>query len=171
MTKKQGGKTPRNRLDMNASQTYFSVIFVLSTHLALIKCGLDVHRPVQHLCLLRKLDPRQNTPVRRQWPSVPPPFRFCPPSCSSRYLEPKMADIGMGGYTAHIRGYYRLLAHPTSFPGQWHPNHPIRWDEAMRLRPPQPDSPSSGSSANWALNPLYALPHPNGSAHSTPLPA
>ena len=70
-----------------------------------------------------------------------------------------------------LRGYYRLLAHPTSFPGQWHPNHPIRWDEAMRLRPPQPDSPSSGSSANWALNPLYALPHPNGSAHSTPLPA
>ena len=32
-----------------------------------------------------------------------------------------MADIGMGGYTAHIRGYYRLLAHPTSLPGQCHP--------------------------------------------------
>ena len=98
-------------------------------------------------------------------------FLVLSPSCKSRYLEPKMADIGMGGYTACIRGYYRLLAHPTSFPGQWHPYHPIRWDEAMRLRPPQPDSPSSGSSANWALNPLYALPHPNGSAHSTPLPA
>ena len=47
-------------------------------------------------------------------------------------------------------------------------NIPIRWDEAMRLRPPQPDLPSSGSSRNWALNPLYALPHPNGSAHSEP---
>ena len=77
-------------------------------------------------------------------------FLVLSPSCKSRYLEPKMADIGMGGYTACIRGYYRLLAHPTSFPGQWHPNHPVRWDEAMRLRPPQPDSPGSGSSRNWA---------------------
>ena len=171
MTKKQGGKTPRNRLDMGASRTYFSVIFVLSAHLALIERELDVNRPGQHLCSLRGLGPCQNKPVRWQWPSVPPSFWFCPPSCKSRYLEPKMADIGMGGYTAHIRGYYRLLAHPTSFPGQWHPIYPIRWDEAMRLRPPQPDSPSSGSSRNWALNPLYALPDPNGSAHSTPLPA
>ena len=34
--------------------------------------------------------------------------------------------------TAHIRGYYRLLAHPTSFLGQWHPIGLIRWGEAMR---------------------------------------
>ena len=44
-----------------------------------------------------------------------------------------MAHIGLGGYTAHIRGYYRLLAHPTSFLGQWHPIGLIRWGEAMRL--------------------------------------
>ena len=72
--------------------------------------------------------------MRWQWPSVPPSFWFCPPSCKSRYLEPKMADIGMGGYTACIRGYYRLLAHPTSFPGQWHPNHPIRGHWLTHLR-------------------------------------
>ena len=83
-----------------------------------------------------------------------------------------MAHIGLGGYTAHIRGYYRLLAHPTSFLGHWHPIDSIRWGEAMRLRPPQPDSPpGSGSSRNWAINPLYALPHPSRSAHSMSLPA
>ena len=84
-----------------------------------------------------------------------------------------MADMGLGGYTAHIRGYYRLLAHPTSFLGQWHPIGLIRWGEAMRLRPPQPDSPGSGSSRNWAISisPLYALPHPSGSAHLMSLPA
>ena len=57
LTKKQGGKTPRNRLDMGASRTYFSVIFVLSAHLALIERELDVNRPGQHLCSLRGLGP------------------------------------------------------------------------------------------------------------------
>ena len=104
-----------------------------------------------------------------RWTSLLPPSWLCPPSCSSRYLEPKMAHIGLGGYTAHIRGYYRLLAHPTSFLGQWHPIGLIRWGEAMRLRPPQPDSPGSGSSRNWAISPLYALPHPSGSACLMPL--
>ena len=57
LTKKQGGKTPRNRLDMDASQTHFSVIFVLSAHLALIQRELDVNRPGQRLCSLRGLGP------------------------------------------------------------------------------------------------------------------
>ena len=64
LTKKQGGKTPRNRLDMGASRTYFSVIFVLSAHLVLIKGEPDVHRPGQRLCLLRRLGTWQNKPVR-----------------------------------------------------------------------------------------------------------
>ena len=73
-----------------------------------------------------------------------------------------MADIGMGGYTACIRGYYRLLAHPTSFPGQWHPNNPIRWDEAVRIRGLGPSFLSSPSWVNRAEEALDASPHPNG---------
>ena len=86
--------------------------------------------------------------------------------------SPAGPPSGRGGIGAY-RGARAGRHSPQDVPGGAlpAPNHPIRWDEAMRLRPPQPDSPSSGSSTNWVLNPLYALPHPNKSAHSTSLPA
>ena len=41
--------------------------------------------------------------------------------------------------------------------------------EAMRLGPPGADLGAWGQCRNRALNPLYALPHPSGSAYLMPL--
>ena len=82
-----------------------------------------------------------------------------------------MADIGLVGCKAHICLYYRLLAHLTWLPGEWGLISQIRWGEAMRLGPALSDSPPSGSTRNGAINALYALPHPNGSAVLVPQPA